>query len=87
MITVFVALAILAYFAAPNGMDRYPIAGYIMTLPIRIFWVVICMGTWPGLHGALMGTGLALLMSFERKWLSALGGAFILLSVLLWPSA
>lgn len=81
---IIVPACILMYFWGVAKMEKSPNFGHLLTVPVRIMWIVMCSMAWPGMHGIFMGCGLALLMSFERNRLWLIGLVLILLAQA-WP--
>jgi hypothetical protein len=81
---IIVPICIILYFWGVAALEKSPTIGHIMTVPARIMWIVLCSTAWPGMHGILMGCGLALLMSFERNRLWMIGLILIIVAQL-WP--
>lgn len=82
---ILAAISLMAYWLAPGVIEKFPALGYAMTVPLRIYWVWACATSYDGVHGILLGCGMAMLMSFERSWFWAIGIAMLGLSLALWP--
>lgn len=73
------------YFIGIPMMQNYPKTGYVFTYPLRFMFPFFCVQSFQPTEGALIGCGIALILSFEHKSLWKIGVALILISTL-WHS-
>lgn len=82
MTSILVVSFLLCYFIGIAIMQDKPNTGYALTYPMRFTWPFLTMQSFQPLEGALIGVGLALMMSFEHKHLWKIGLVLIIISSL-----
>ena len=82
MLIYIVVAALVSFFIAAVVMKDLPRIGYAMTYPLRLMFPFLTMETYGSFEGFLIGSGFALLLSFEHKHMWKMGLALLAASKL-----
>lgn len=86
-ILAYIGIAsMVIYYLSVLIMEDMPSLGYFMTFPLRIAFPVYTYQTYGSVEGLLIGSGLALILSFEHSILWKLG-VILLIGSELWHTA